>query len=52
MIQKKDLNRDEDGLILMKDNPELATLHMEHMKIHDPELFKEMNESRFACKKI
>jgi len=44
MIKEIDINRDEDGLILMKDNPELLRLLMEHMEKHDPELFKEMNE--------
>ena len=44
MISKIDLNRDKDGLISMKDNPELLELQMAYMKEHDPELFKEMNE--------
>ena len=39
-----EINRDKDGLILMKDNPELLELQMAYMKEHDPELFKEMNE--------
>ena len=52
MTKEIDINRDEDGLILMKDNPELATLHMEHMKIHDPELFKEMNEKIIKLQEV
>jgi len=44
MIKEIDINRDEDGLILMKDNPELLVLLVEHVEKYDPELFKEMNE--------
>ena len=36
------LNRREDGSILMKDNPELAQLSINHMIEHDPDLFSEM----------
>ena len=43
MIKEIKINRDEDGSILMKDNPELLMLHVAHMKKHDPELFKELN---------
>ena len=44
MIKEIEINRDKDGLISMKDNPELLRLHLEYMEKHDPELFKEMNE--------